>query len=172
MTKYNIVLYSKNKESLDYFLKFLKYSLKMQRVQEPLNYTKKKKDKKRISVLTSPHVNKTAQEQFEYIIYSMKLSFYSYRAKKYLILLKKIKNQLFPDIKIKIVVEGSVRNRRHFIKNMSLNPNTFTFNLSKLNFGNQQLNSKKLKDNNSRIKNESLLQKTSHYLELLSWYGV
>ena len=102
MTKYEITLYSKNNESLKNFLRFLKYGLKIQKIQEPLNYTKKKKEKKRISVLTSPHVNKTAQEQFEYTIYSIKLSFHFYRTKKCLVLLKKIRNQLFPDIKIKI----------------------------------------------------------------------
>lgn len=172
MTKYKIVLYSKNKESLDSFLKFFKYSLKIQKVQEPLKYIKRRKKKKKISVLTSPHVNKTAQEQFEYIVYTMKLSFYSYRTKKCLILLKKIKNQLFSDVKIEVSLEGSVKNRSHFFKKVSLNPNNFTFNLSKLNFIQQQIDFKKLKTTNTRIKDGDLLQKTSHYLKVLNWYGI
>jgi alpha-L-arabinofuranosidase len=47
MTKYNLVLYSKNKESLEYFLKFLKHNLKIQRIQKPLSYVKNKRKKKR-----------------------------------------------------------------------------------------------------------------------------
>ena len=172
MTKYKITLYSKNKESLDHFLKFLKYSLKIQKVQEPLNYLKKKKERKRISVLTSPHVNKTAQEQFEYTVYSIKLTFYSYRTKKCLVLLKRIKNQLFPDINMKVSLKGSVENRGYFLKKISLNPNNFTFNLSRLNYVNQKLYFKKINNNRINVKNANLLKKTSHYLELLSWYGI
>jgi ribosomal protein S10 len=170
MTKYNLVLYSKNKESLEYFLKFLKHNLKIQRIQKPLSYVKNKRKKKKITVLKSPHVNKTAQEQFEYTIYSIKITFYSYRTKKYLILLKRIRNQLFPDIKIN--VEGYIKNKQNFIRRVSLNPNNFTFNLPKLNYANQLSNFRELKSTSTHIKNKNLLRKTSHYLKLLNLYGI
>lgn len=172
MTKYIITLYSKDKESLNSFFKFLKHNLKTQSIQTPLNFIKKKTAKKKITVLKSPHVNKTAQEQFEYTIYSIKISFYSYRTKKYLIVLKRIKNQLFPDINIKIDVEGSIKNRQTFISSFSLNPNNFTFSLYKFNSMNQKLNIKVLKKNGQNIKRKNLLQKTSHYLKLLDLYGI
>jgi ribosomal protein S10 len=169
MTKYNITLYSKNKKSLNYFLKFLKHNLKIQNTQIFLKFKNKKNKKKKITVLKSPHVYKTAQEQFEYKIYSIKISFYSYRTKKYLVVLKRIKNQLFPDIKINI--EGSIKNRQNLVRRTPLNPNSFTFNLFKFNFINQKLGIKKLKNSGSNVENKNLLHKTSHYLRLLDWYG-
>jgi ribosomal protein S10 len=172
MTKYNITVYSKNKNSLNCFFRFLKHNLKIQSIQTPLHCVRKKKKKKKITVLKSPHVYKTAQEQFEYTIYSIKISFHVYRAKKYLVLLKKIKNQLFPDIKIKINLEGSLKDRRKFINLFSLNPNNLTFNIFKFNFINQRLEFSKLKKEKTLLKNKNLLKKTSNYLKLLEWYGV
>ena len=172
MTKYTITLYSKDNKSLDRFLKFLKYRLKVQKVQEPLNYKRKKKKKKMISVLTSPHVNKTAQEQFEYTVYSVGLSFYSSRTKMCLVLLKKIKNQLFPDVGIKINTENNIKKRKHFLREISLNPDGFTFNLSQLSRVNQRLCFKELGADSPSLENRSLLRRTSHYLEILHWYGI
>ena len=171
MTKYTVTLYSKNKESLDNFFIFFKHSLKIQEIQKPINYTKKKKRKKKISVLTSPHVNKSAQEQFEYCVYSVKLVFYSYKTKKNLIMLKKIKNQLFPDIKIKITGENFLKNKQNPVKKIVLNPNNFTFNFINFNNIKQKLKFNKLKKNKIILKNQNLLKKTSSYLKLLNWYG-
>jgi hypothetical protein len=47
-------------------------------------------------------VNKTAQEQFEYRIYSKQMTIYSSQCFQYLVFLKKINAHLFPDVKIKI----------------------------------------------------------------------
>lgn len=102
MTKHRIKLYSKDKKSLHYFLRFLKHSTKTQNFQLFFNLLRKEKRKKKITILKSPHVNKTAQEQFQYTVHSVEVSCYSWEIKKYLILLKKIKNQLFPDVKIRI----------------------------------------------------------------------
>jgi hypothetical protein len=46
-------------------------------------------------------VNKTAQEQFEYRIYSKQITIYSSQNFQYLVFLKKVNAHLFPDIKIK-----------------------------------------------------------------------
>ena len=55
-----------------------------------------------ISVLKSPHVNKTAQEQFEYKIFKGKLFFKSKNFLKILLLLKNFSKNLFSDVNIKI----------------------------------------------------------------------
>ena len=47
-------------------------------------------------------MNKTAQEQFEYRIYSKQITIYSSQNFQYLVFLKKINAHLFPDVKIKI----------------------------------------------------------------------
>lgn len=91
----NIYLYSKNFKSLTLFLKFL----------NKFNATKLLKHKtkiKKFSILTSPHVNKDAQEQFELNIFTKQLKNYSFNFFKILIILKKISKKIFPDIQIKI----------------------------------------------------------------------
>ena len=54
------------------------------------------------TVLKSPHVNKKAQEQFEYRLHKRQISFYWFQSFKMLMLLKKVQTKLFPDVKIKI----------------------------------------------------------------------
>jgi hypothetical protein len=65
-------------------------------------YFQKKTKKSFIAILKSPHVNKKAQEQFETHFYSKQLSIYSTKKLKYLFFLKKIKNNIFSDLKLKI----------------------------------------------------------------------
>lgn len=170
MTKFKITFSSKSKKSLNSLLKFLNYSLKIQNIKTPLNYLKKKKIKKKISVLTSPHVNKSAQEHFEYNIYSIKIHFYLYRTKKYLVMLKKIKNKLFPDVLIQINMENSKKSDKNLIKNI-INPNHFKLNLKKFNLVTQKFNNKLLRNNRVYVNNPNLLKKTSYYLSLLRCYG-
>jgi len=64
--------------------------------------TKKAKRKKVTSVLKSPHVNKTAQEQFESITYSRRLLVSSYNYLLLLLLVKQISNKVLPELNVKI----------------------------------------------------------------------
>jgi ribosomal protein S10 len=91
-------------------------------------YYVKKKKRKILTMLKSPHVNKTAQEQFEYRMYSKQLTVYSSQNFQYLVFLKEIKTHLFPDIKIKIEfqINQSIAKRVEL-----LNPNNFQINLFK-----------------------------------------
>jgi len=173
MTKYNITLYSKNKESLNNFMKFLKYNSKTPYLLILSNLLKKKKTKKKISVLKSPHVNKTAQEQFEYVTYSIKISFYSWEIQKYLILLKKIKNQLFPEINIKI--NGNFSKKKKIVENKLFNPSRVVVDSSIWNDTNRSQKHKKLKIEatipTTVIRKKNLLKKTLLYLQILDCYG-
>jgi hypothetical protein len=53
-------------------------------------------------VLKSPHVNKTAQEQFEYRYFSKDFLVFSFKPLTFFLLLKKLKNLSFSGIKIEI----------------------------------------------------------------------
>jgi len=103
---FNLYLYSNNQKSLEHFILLINklnrnndVKLKFFSVQ-----SQKLKKKKRFTVLKSPHVNKKAQEHFEYNIYSRQLSFYSFQTKKLIFILKKIQTQLFSDLHIKIKI--------------------------------------------------------------------
>nr|QYB22911.1 ribosomal protein S10 [Nitzschia ovalis] len=74
-------------------LNFLPVSLKL--------FSKQKKQKF-VTVLKSPHVNKTAQEQFEYRFYSKDFLVRSFKPLTFFLLLKKLKNQSFPGINLKV----------------------------------------------------------------------
>ena len=65
------------------------------------NILNKKPKIKKFSVLKSPHVNKTAQEQFEIRNYEKTLEIYCHQNIFVLFLIKRLSNNLFRDIKIK-----------------------------------------------------------------------
>ena len=164
MTKYTLILYSKNKTSINYFLEFIRTISKKKKFQKIKKIKKKKKTKKKISILKSPHVNKTAQEQFEYIYYSTKISFNSWEIKKYFTFLKKTKNQLFPDISM------NIKTKTYFSKKKNL------INLNKILLHRPRVSVKNLKAKNPRvlaqaILNENQLTNTLLYLKILDCYG-
>lgn len=173
MTKYRIKLCSKDKESLHHFLSFLKDNTKAHNFPLFFNSLRKKKIVKKVTVLKSPHVNKTAQEQFGYRLYSMELLCYSWEIKKYLIILKKIRNQLFPGIKIQI--SGKFTGAKKLSKELLLNPINTIFYGSSKTLSKQKMRSKrkKLYESFSTIFwNEDLsLEKSLFCLNVLSCYG-
>lgn len=91
-----------------------------------------------------------------------------------MILLKKIKNQLFPDIKIRII--GNFSKKQSLIKSIKYNINniafyTFTYNV-KQNLKYNKLKTKNVTFQNQPIKNKNLLQRARLYLKALDYYGV
>jgi len=62
----------------------------------------KKKEKVFFSVLKSPHVNKSAQEQFEYNLFKKQIKIDVFQITKLLVILKMIKVKLFSDIEIEL----------------------------------------------------------------------
>ena len=75
-----------------------------------------KKKKKFFTVLKSPHVNKTAQEQFNFNITIKKLTFNYFKFNRFLIIFKKIKQNVFSDIYIKIKFNIDNQNRETLLK--------------------------------------------------------
>lgn len=90
---------SKNKQSLSNFLIFI-YTILNDSLIDKLR--KKNNKKKVITVLKSPHVNKSAQEQFEFRTFSVQFSLFFYGISTDIVVLKNIKAKLFPDVKLRL----------------------------------------------------------------------
>jgi ribosomal protein S10 len=130
MKSYHLTFFSKNKNSLDSaFLFFLKTSTLNFNVVK--KYFQKKMNKHFLTILKSPHVNKKAQEQFEIRIFSKQLSIYSPQKLKYLFFLKKIQENLFSDVKLKIKFSITKKKQNH-TRFKVFNPDNFKLNTRKI----------------------------------------
>lgn len=150
MTNNKIIkLYSKNKESLKQFKKLIEsINKKWKNVTFSVKDIKKKR--KRITVLKSPHVNKTAQTQFQSIVYSSNIRYFSWDVKKNYIILKRIKNYMFPDIKIKTEQIVFDKKTKAFKQNSFLPKKMYYYQETKT-FFNKQKQKKKLLTLQKRI---------------------
>lgn len=142
-----IQISSKNKETLQLFLMFLS---KLENNNLFIKYFPKQKIKKFITVLKSPHINKSAQEQFEFRVYTKKLQISSPQHLKFLYFLKKSQISIFPFIKLKLEV----------IYNIKSNLNIISSRLDPI-----KLNTNFFHQNN--LKSQNLIQ----YFNLLDCYG-
>lgn len=97
---FQLQIVSKDKKILKKFLKFF-YSL--QKTSSTWNVISNFNKRSFITVLKSPHVNKTAQEQFEYRAYSKKIFINSVKPFTFLLMLKKIKGLSFSGISVKLI---------------------------------------------------------------------
>jgi ribosomal protein S10 len=122
----NIYLSSKNQNSLKTFLRFFSKLCLDKKIQVNIFsvHFQKQKQKQKITVLKSPHVNKQAQEHFEFCMYKKQISVYSFQSFKFLIILKKIQLKLFPDVRVKIkfLVNNNTFTK---IKRKKFNPKIF-----------------------------------------------
>jgi ribosomal protein S10 len=148
MKTFNLIVTSKNKNSIKNFCNFF----------HEITYTyfrilrktfKKQTKKKFITILTSPHVNKTAQEQFELKTFSTQIKLETGQPFKFLMLLKKIKVYIFPDVNIKLklitykVKQGLLKKKVFDIDNFKIN------RFQKFNNKNIKLNEIKFYKNNN-----------------------
>jgi ribosomal protein S10 len=93
---------SKNKKSIFNFFSFFK-SVTEKKIKSLIKKKRVKKQKyKRITLLKSPHVHKSAQTQFECRIYKKQMSITLFNALSFLIPIKQLLNYSFYDIKITI----------------------------------------------------------------------
>lgn len=108
----NLRIFSKNHNSLKNFLKFF---IEFSTSKHLLFFCKSfkiRKNKKKFSVLKSPHVNKKAQEQFEFCTFSKEILICSPHLLKVLVLIKRIKGELFPEIKMKVKFLLNSKNKK------------------------------------------------------------
>ena len=168
MKKYCLKIVSKNEKSLKKFLYiFFKHlQTKLNILQKPIT---SHNNRKIITLLKSPHVNKTAQEQFEVRIFSSKILVTSNCLEKDFIFLKKVLSELFQDISIHLeLVAEKVINKKN--KQLLLYPNNFrlwTNNLVQTNFKRYK---QKARSQEFSLKKQSLLN-TTKLLNVISVFG-
>lgn len=177
MKNFNLKIISKNKKTVKHFcLQFFN----RKNLKKNYKLLKKCKNsittKKVITLLKAPHVYKTAQEQFEFRNYKKNYNLLVTNYKKFLILLKKIKLNRFPDIKIQLSFKIQKFNNYSLLNNFILN--NFKYFVIK-NFLLQKNNNKKFlitKKKYKKIKHIKIFwdkkSKTiSQYLQILDIFG-
>ena len=82
--------------------KFIRIFTKIKSLPIFIKSFPKHERRKFITILKSPHVNKTAQEQFEYRIFSKHFLIFSLKPRIFFLLLKKLKNLSFSGIKLEV----------------------------------------------------------------------
>jgi|AntRauTorckE6833_2_1112554.scaffolds.fasta_scaffold12845_5 ribosomal protein S10 len=119
----NIYIYSKNYKSIKHFLRLFSENTLLEKLKVTTyqNSTKKKS----FTVLKSPHVNKTAQEHFEYGLYVKKLKLHSYKGLLLFAFIKSLKDNMFADLKFKVEVVNQPLKFRQSLKN-KINPDNFS----------------------------------------------
>ena len=146
----NIIIKSKNRTSTLKFLKILKSFSKKKKLQlsRALIFIRNKHYKKIFSILKSPHVNKTAQEQFEFVTYSYKIKIQTFQIIKTLIILKKLQTTLFSEVQLNVKFVVSKTQKKKLLIN-NFNPDVCIPN----------------------INNKSNLRQIKLYLLLFHYYG-
>jgi hypothetical protein len=117
------------------------------------NYFKQKQKQKVFTTLKSPHVNKTAQEQIEFRLFSRQIKIFSFQILKFLILIKQIQTKICPDIEIQI----------KFVLNNKIISKTKLISLDPDNYKIKRFFLKKKKDISYK--------QTIFYLKLFDMYG-
>lgn len=165
MINCKIKLYSKTKESILQFIKLLQHSNTfVKQLKFNFHLSKVKKERKRIAILKSPHVNKKAQEHYQIIVYTATINYFSWETYKSIFFIKKIKNFMFSGLKLKI--EKSIRSNKDILQKKLIdirNKTPYEVFLYK-----QQ---QKLAIPTKPIQNTKLLIQTLQYLKNLDTYG-
>ena len=148
----NLQIKSKNINSLKRFIQLLVQlnNSKKLGLKSILKYFSKKSQRKIFTILQSPHVNKTSQEQFEYNLKSIQLSINSLQFFKILVILKKLQKKIGFDIKLVTKLIINTRSKKKIL-------------LKNLYFSHY-----KVKSHNSKNLYYSSLK---NYLNLLDIYG-
>lgn len=123
MIKYYITIISNNFNSLNtfFFYFFFFNTVKYKIINK---YKIKKRKKKVITILKSPHIYKSSQETFYYKIHLKKITLFAANISQVLIFNKKIKTIVCSDIKIKIKFSVNLINN---IKAKIFNSDNFKF---------------------------------------------
>lgn len=109
MKTLNLLISSKNTKSLRFFLNVFYNNLSIVNPTFVKKKFRKTLKKTKITILKSPHVNKTAQEQFEIRTVSLQLQIYTSNIFKLLIFLKKLQTSLFADV---IIIIKLIQNKK------------------------------------------------------------
>lgn len=117
----NINILSKNYKSLILFLNFFFNFCKKNNIKcnkQFINKFQKKYKIIKFKILKSPHVNKKAQKELKYFLFSLNIQIISFQNLKLLVMLKKMKIFLFSDIQIQIKILRN--NKKLLVKKQNL----------------------------------------------------
>jgi ribosomal protein S10 len=103
MLTFNIFVQSKHRISIHKFINTF-YEKSQTLLKKVSIIFSKKKSQPFFSILTSPHVNKKAQEQFETKEHKVQLKIKTFEPLKLIIFLKRNNFYLFPNLKFKVEV--------------------------------------------------------------------
>lgn len=151
--------------------KFIGFFSKIKSLPVFIKPFSKKKKRKVITVLKSPHVNKTAQEQFEYRFFSKSFLVFSSKPSIFFLLLKKLKNFSFSGIKIE--VKGLFEKDaayRHVLK--LINPDNIVLKNTDLSHSRLKKSKKKCKESREIFTNRTHeFSLSKKYIQLFDSYG-
>ena len=127
----------------------------------------KHEKRKFVTILKSPHINKTAQEQFEYRFFTKHFLVFSFKPAIFLLLLKKLKNFSFSGIKLEVKgILGKSKTPKYILKFIS--PDNIVLQ-------NKCLNRKNFRRNKRTIVNSELVlddfNLSKKYIQLFDSYG-
>jgi|TARA_B110000967_G_C18901297_1_gene575456 ribosomal protein S10 len=122
----NIHISSKNYKSIKLFSSFFTNKILTEKLKLTTTslFFQNPVKKKIFTVLKSPHVNKTAQEHFEYSLYTRQFKVHSSKGSLLLIFLKKLKHNIFFDVILKIEIVNQPLKYNQKLKN-KINPDNF-----------------------------------------------
>ena len=154
--------------------KFLHFFTKLESFPIVIKSFPKSEKRKFVTVLKSPHVNKTAQEQFEYRYYSRHLLVRSFKPLTFFLFLKKLKNLSFPGINFE-VKSFFDKNKTHKQVLLIISPDNII--LKKIT-DQQDMNENRLKLNSQPFNSvvtlkddKSYLVLSKRYMQLFDLYG-
>lgn len=163
---FHIKVSSKDKKVLENFGQFLS---KLETTSNFLKSFSKQNVRKFITILKSPHVNKTAQEQFEFRFYTKEFIVNSFKPLTFFLILKRINNLSFSGIDLK--VKGLFKENKKKIL-IAVNPDNTNLNTVK-NYGliqKKNLKQKMFRNKNLQKFNESF-SFSKRYIQLFDCYG-
>ena len=157
-----LTAFSSNEKSLNNFLQLLKENFKNKQTSI-IKIGRFIENKKIVTILKSPHVNKSAQEQFEKREKVVQIHLISENFNKTIITIKKILTKIFRDIKLTIKYLTNNKSNKNNV--LSVFKNTkFKINYSNKIPINKSLLTKKIIEDLSIIKLKT-------YITILSNYG-
>ena len=165
---FHIKISSKDKKILKDFGHFLS------RLEKTSNFLKsfpRQNTHKFVTILKSPHINKTAQEQFEFRYYTKEFFINSFKPLTFFLILKKVNNLSFSGINLK--VKGLFKSNLNK-KLIVINPDNIDLDIV-TNYGLIQKKNLKQKTFRNRNFNQSNNNRSFYaskrYIQLFDCYG-
>jgi ribosomal protein S10 len=163
---FHIKVSSKDKKVLENFGQFLS---KLEMTSNFLKSFSKQNTRKFVTILKSPHVNKTAQEQFEFRFYTKEFVVSSFKPLTFFLILKKINNLSFSGMNLKV---KSLFKRNEKKKVRAVNPDNTNLNTVKSHGLVQKKNLKQKMFNNKNFKTfDANFSVSKRYIQLFDCYG-